>query len=231
VANFSWTPNLPTGDRGSYDNMQKYLDQIGAKLNGMPTGNSYQTGATNYFNKVMDPKYQAYSNADMKQMFESQKEGLINEVFDPLERKTSSRLANMGLAGSGAGRGKWIEGVSTPEKQMLTNTYNQIRTQNRDITNQNRSQAFGMAPGLSAQYTSEMYQPIMAGMQLAGQYGNLGAARDASNRGMFDSWLNYAGFKQNKNMQDKQWQAEQDRAQQEMWGKIIGDVAGAFIPG
>lgn len=198
-----------------------YLDSLSKKLNSMPTTNNFQTGASNYFNKVMGDDYQAYSEPEMKQMFEGQKENLITDVFDPLEKRQSSKLAGMGLTGSGAGRGKWIENVSTPEKRILADTYNQIRTEGRNLTNQNRGQAFNMAPSLSSEYTQGQYMPINTGMQLAGQYGNLSNIYAENKQRPINNYMNYAALLSNQYNQQAAAQQQQSASQGQLLGSLM----------
>jgi hypothetical protein len=142
-------------------------------LNQNKATDPFTSYAETYAKKVSDPNYRAYSEADLKDMFETEKRGLYQDVFDPLERREASRMANQGIGGSGVAKIRWEDKVTNPEKRILADTYSNIQNLNREATRADQSQLLGMTPALTSSY----YTPQELWLQKYGIDTNLEASK------------------------------------------------------
>ena len=129
----------------------------------------YLSGAQSHYQRVMDPNYQAYSGSDLEQMYQTQADQ-YGRAFKQQDDQMASRLANQGLAGSGAGFGYWSD-QSKGQKQQLSDLWNNLNTMNIEATRADRNNAFGMTPALSSAYMSGQTMPLNTWMQYANLLG------------------------------------------------------------
>ena len=151
----------PSGLQNAYKQIESML----------PTKYSdpYLSGAQSHYQRVMDPNYQAYSGSDLEQMYQTQADQ-YGRAFKQQDDQMASRLANQGLAGSGAGFGYWSD-QAKGQKQQLSDLWNNINTMNIEATRADRNNAFGMTPALSASHMSGQTLPMNAWMQYANLLG------------------------------------------------------------
>jgi hypothetical protein len=151
----------PTGLKNAYQQIESLLP---TKYN-----DPYLSGAQSHYQRVMDPNYQAYSGADLEQMYQTQADR-YGQAFKQQDDQMAARLANQGLAGSGAGFGYWSD-QSKGQKQQLSDLWNNLNAMNIEATRADRSNAFGMTPALSSAYMSGQTMPLNTWMQYANLLG------------------------------------------------------------
>lgn len=161
-----WGPHMQSQGGANLQNAYAQIESM------LPTkyNDPYLSGAQSHYQRVMDPNYQAYSGADLEQMYQTQADR-YGQAFKQQDDQMAARLANQGLAGSGAGFGYWSD-QSKGQKQQLSDLWNNLNTMNIEATRADRSNAFGMTPALSASHMSGQTMPLNTWMQYANMLGS-----------------------------------------------------------
>jgi hypothetical protein len=181
---------------------QATLGTIKGMLPGANAANPELDAAKQWYNNVMKDNYSAYSPGELDQMYKSQSDTLINDVFKPTESRFSRRLANQGLSGSGAAKLMWQDKIMTPEKKQLGDLWNSLQAENRNLTRQDKSSALGMTGYLSSANPN------------------------------LEKWLTYLNALSGKYSQDLQkQQINQAQANQNAsgWGALAGNLLSSFM--
>ena len=138
--------------------LQQSMQSIGDMISGMPKDNQYLDIAGDYFKRITSDNYQAYSDEYLKEQFDSTK-GKLGDVFKEQEGQISSKLANQGLAGSGASTIDW-GGQAEKEKKIFADVWSDLQTQNVEATRADKTQALNMSPQLAQMQMQMQQQPL-----------------------------------------------------------------------
>lgn len=111
--------------------------------------NPYAQRAGDWFTKVLDSNYQAYSPEYKQQLYTTRANQLIEDVFKPQEERFAARLATSGLSGSGVAADMWANEVMKNQNRMLADLLTEIEQENINLTRADQLQALSMFPALN----------------------------------------------------------------------------------
>lgn len=180
------------GGGGNSKSLKKTYQNIENQIGNLSTNNPYLTQAGDYYNEVMGPGYSAYSQDQLKSDYNNWYQNAEQNIFRPNENRTATRLANSGLSGSGVAAQKWGDLVAS-ENQQAGNYWNSLQQENRQLTNQNRQNAFGMTPSLTASYQNQQTMPLNYWMQYAQMQQGKKNAKDANSAQNAAGWGSLLG--------------------------------------
>lgn len=148
---------------GKSSSSEKYIktanEWLTSNLPTKPLDDPYLNSLGNYYNQMMAPNYQAYSDQELNDIYKNQSNYLISDVFKPQEEKLASRLAQQGLAGSGTAQLNWGKQL-TGENRALADMYSGIQQYGRDATRSDVKNAANLGTTLSSMYQQNQYGPI-----------------------------------------------------------------------
>lgn len=195
--------------------------------------NPYAQRAGDWFTKVLDSNYQAYSPEYKKQLYTTRANQLIEDVFKPQEERFAARLATSGLSGSGVAADMWANEVMKGQNRILADLMSEIEQENLNLTRADQAQALSMFPALSSLGDVLTYRGILSEDEYQNRMYELQKKGQLFDQDYRTQLLELQRLAQEfeRQMASEQFKYQKKKDTATGLGKLLGGIAGFIIGG